>query len=105
MEYELVQVVQSEVHPKMEISMYFAYGNHKRQGVSSDTTFAAILNGERTATTRYESDYAKYPGTFDKLKSLKPGDIIAVRNTKKREDPHNTIYVRITKSLHKLVQN
>jgi len=33
-------------------TMYFKYGNQKRSDVKAENTFDAILNGERTATTR-----------------------------------------------------
>lgn len=86
----------------MEISMYFAYEGQSRQEVMSDTTFNAMLSGERTATTRYESDYAKYPGSFDKLKALREGDIITFRDTKDNKPDSRRVNVRITKALHKL---
>jgi len=69
----------TEIKPKIDSSkkisakgkMTFSYGNNKRNDVKSITTFEAIKNGERTATTRYESD-----GHIDYWKNLKEGDII-----------------------------
>jgi hypothetical protein len=36
--------------------MYYSYNGQGRPGLMANTTFDAILGGERTATTRYESD-------------------------------------------------
>ena len=36
--------------------MTFNYGNSGRDDIKSISTIEAIKNGERTATTRYESD-------------------------------------------------
>ena len=88
-----------------EFTMYFPYQGQKRADVKADTTFDAILNGERTATTRYESDYAKYPNAWNKLRSLKEGDIITFRDTKESTADSRRVNVRITKPLHKLVQD
>lgn len=52
-----------------EGTMYFAYGNNKRSDVRATTTFEAILNGERTATTRYPED-------GDYWNNTKVGDIV-----------------------------
>lgn len=78
--------------PNAEGNMTFSYGDNKRADVSSTTTFDAILNGERTATTRYESD-----GHIDYWKNLKVGDIIKWKNGKGRE-----VLVKVTKPLTKL---
>ena len=48
--------------------MTFSYGNNKRNDVKSTTTLEAIKNGERTATTRYESN-----GHIGYWKNLKIG--------------------------------
>ncbi len=53
----------------IKASMYFAYGRDARPGLTSRTTFAAILAGERTSTTRFPS----WPG-HDRWKAVKPGD-------------------------------
>lgn len=79
--------------PKAKGNMVFSYGNNKRNDVNSKTTFDAIINGERTATTRFESD-----GHIDYWKNLKVGDIVEFSNGKGK-----SILVRITKPLHKLV--
>ena len=34
--------------------MYFSYGAEKRAGIKAKSTFEAILNGERTSTTRFD---------------------------------------------------
>ena len=38
----------------MPATMYFKYGAHARPGIKSASTFDAILDGERTSTTRYD---------------------------------------------------
>lgn len=49
-----------------EGKMSYYYGNNKRQDVKSNSTLEAIKRGERTSTTRYESD-----GNIDYWKKLK----------------------------------
>lgn len=88
--------------PKTEITMYFPYDGMQRQDIMSNTTFDAVLSGERTATTRYESDYTKYPNAWQKMLSLREGDIITIRDTKDDLPESRRIQVRITKPLHKL---
>lgn len=73
--------------------MTFSYGDNKRDDVKSSTTFEAIKNGERVATTRYESD-----GHIDYWKNLKEGDVIEWENANKEK-----VLVKVTKPLHKLV--
>lgn len=38
----------------LEATMYFRYGQERRPGVTADSTFEAILLGERTSTTRFD---------------------------------------------------
>ena len=60
---------------KFDAGMYFAFSTLARPGLKAKTCFEAIVNGERTSTTRFEADsYAQ----FHKWKSLKPGDIVRV---------------------------
>ena len=77
---------------KLEGKMTYSYGSNKREDITSTTTFDAILNGERTATTRYESD-----GKLDYWKSAKVGDII-----KWESNDGRTVDVVVTKALHPL---
>jgi alkylated DNA repair dioxygenase AlkB len=78
---------------KFEGQMTYAYGQNKRAGVIANTTFDAILTGERTATTRYEtSDNIEY------WKKAKVGDIITWKS-----DDGRTVDVEVTRPLHKLV--
>jgi len=72
--------------------MKYDYGENKRSDITSNSTFDAIMNGERTATTRYASD-----GNLDYWKKAKVGDIITFDNGKGQ-----TIDVRVTKPLYKL---
>ena len=76
--------------------MAFSYGENKRTDIESSSTFEAIINGERTATTRYVSD-----GNIDYWKNLKVGDIVAFTS----KDKKGIAYVRITKPLTKLFKN
>jgi hypothetical protein len=39
-----------------QFGMYYSYNGQGRPGLMANSTFDAILGGERTATTRYESD-------------------------------------------------
>lgn len=83
-----------------EASMYFSYNGNQRSDVDSETTFEAIINGERTATTRYESEHASF------WEDLKEGDVIPIRDTKLSDDPNkNIIWIRITKAATKLSKN
>lgn len=55
--------------PKQNLGMYFSYGRDRRPGFQSESTFDAILAGERTSTTRF-GDHA------DRLKDTQPGDVV-----------------------------
>jgi ribA/ribD-fused uncharacterized protein len=55
--------------PKQNMGMYFAYGRDRRPGFQAESTFDAILAGERTSTTRF-GEHA------DRLESTKPGDVV-----------------------------
>lgn len=57
--------------PAFKSSMYFSFGRDRREGVSSETTFEAILAGERTSTTRFPSW-----GGYSRWKSMKPGEVV-----------------------------
>lgn len=78
-----------------EGNMTFSYNGNKRNDVSAETTFDAILMGERTSTTRYESD-----GHINYWKNLKRGDVVKFKDGKGRE-----VLVKITKPLTKLDNN
>lgn len=72
--------------------MTYSYGTNKRSDVVSTSTFEAIQKGERTATTRYESQ-----GNIDYWKQANVGDVIEFSDGKE-----NTVKVKVTKPLHKL---
>ena len=57
--------------PAIRSSMYFAFDGQKRPEVKSDTTFQAILAGERTSTTRFPEW-----GSLDRYEELKPGQVV-----------------------------
>lgn len=81
------------ITPAKTGKMAFSYGKGKRVDVKADTTIEAIINGERTATTRYITD-----NHIDYWKDLKVGDIVAFTSS----DEKTKVYVRITKPLTKL---
>ena len=83
------------VVPKAKGRMTFSYGNNKRSDVKANTTLEAIKNGERTATTRYESD-----GHINYWKNLKVGDIVEFTGNN-----GESVLVRVTKPLTKLSEN
>lgn len=56
---------------KLSASMYFKYDNDKRPGLESNSTFDAILDGERVSTTRFD----KYEYN-NKWKNLIEGDLV-----------------------------
>lgn len=73
----------------------YYYGNNKRQDVKSNSTLEAIKRGERTSTTRYESD-----GNIDYWKKVKVGDIV-----KFKDNNGEIVLVRVTSPLKKLDNN
>jgi len=87
----------SSVHQgvkKFQGQMTKVFGlNEKRAGIIANTAFDAIVNGERTATTRYEGE-----GNIEYWKKAKVGDIITWESADGR-----TVDVEVTKPLHKLV--
>lgn len=78
-----------------EGEMFYYYGNNKRQDVKSNSTLEAIKRGERTATTRYESD-----GKIDYWKKVKVGNIVKFKGNNEE-----TVLVRVTSPLKKLDNN
>ncbi|WP_298842278.1 macro domain-containing protein [uncultured Salinicola sp.] len=69
-------------------SMYFAFGWEARPDVKSQTTFDAILDGERTSTTRFD----KWKNS-DRWGKLKRGDL--VRFYEDREMEGKSVVVRV----------
>src|SRR3546814_5690531 len=55
--------------PAVKASMYFSYGRDRREGVSSASTFDAILAGARTSTTRFPAW-----GGYSRREAMKPGE-------------------------------
>ena len=88
-EYELAP--DQTAPAKFKGNMTFDYGENSRSELKSKSTLEAIKNGERTATTRYESQ-----GHLDYWKQAKVGDIIEW----KRGD--ESVKVMVTKPLTKL---
>ena len=92
MEYEVAD--DQDIDPNFKGQMKYKYGNYKRSDVTADSTIEAIENGERTATTRFESD-----GHLDYWKKARVGDIIEFT------DGATSIKVVVTKPLTKLVSS
>ena len=80
---------------KYSAQMVYDYNGMSRPEVKSKSTFDAILNGERRATTRYASQ-----GHLDNWKSLKVGDFVSFRSNDGRN-----LYVRITKEATTLTKD
>jgi hypothetical protein len=85
----------SNYRANYEGKMSYYYGNNKRQDVKSNSTLEAIKRGERTSTTRYESD-----GNIDYWKKVKVGDIV-----KFKDNNGEIVLVRVTSPLKKLDNN
>ena len=79
--------------PSAKGKMTFSYGSNRRSDIIANTTLEAIKNGERTATTRYESD-----GHIEYWRNLKIGDVIEWEGQNGEK-----VLVEVTKPLHKLV--
>src|SRR3546814_17400014 len=68
--------------------MYFKYGRDRRTGVSSESTFDAIVAGERTSTTRFPAW-----GGYKRWAEMKPGE--TVRFYEDREMKGRFVDVRV----------
>lgn len=55
----------------LEAGLWFRYGRQKRQGVTADSTFEAVLRGERVSTTRFK----RWAG-HDAWAKLEPGALV-----------------------------
>lgn len=77
-----------------EGNMSFKFGKNKRNGVEASSTIEAIIEGKRTATTRYEKE-----GNLDYWKNVKKGDIIRFHDEEGR-----AVYVRATEDAKKLTK-
>lgn len=88
-EYELAP--DQSVPAKFKGNMTFDYGEHGRSGLKSKSTIEAVRNGERTATTRYESQ-----GHLDYWKQAQVGDVIEWKRG------NESVKVLVTKPLTKL---
>lgn len=81
------------VEPKRySAQMVKFYGKKKRDGIKAVSTFGAILEGKRTATTRWNN--------LDFWKKVKVGDIITFKNSEGKE-----VNVRVTVAPHKLTKD
>lgn len=83
--------------PKYTINMNYDYNGDKRPEVKANSTLEAIKNGERTATTRYESDQH-----IGYLKQLKVGDIIRFVKKNKQGEIIDEVKAVVTRELHPL---
>ena len=55
----------------IEAGLWFRYGRQRRDGVTADSTFEAVLRGERVSTTRFE----RWPG-HARWREVRPGDLV-----------------------------
>lgn len=86
------------IRPAGKGRMNFSFDGEQRDGVKSKSTLAAIIRGERTATTRYKDiDYWK--------RVAKEGNIIEFYDSTSGHESRPHVYVRVTKSLHRLDEN
>lgn len=69
----------------------YNFNDHQRPEILSSNTTEAIINGEITAITKYESD-----GNMEDWNQVKVGDIVELRSEK------TSIFVEVTKPLTKL---
>ena len=82
------------VEAKFKGKMNYAYGDNFDPDVTTaETTLEAIKRGDRTATTRYESE-----GNMDYWKDAQVGDIVEFSDNK-----GNTVLVEVTKPFEKLI--
>ena len=77
---------------KLKGKMTYGYGANKRSEIKANSTFDAILSGQRVASTRYKSDE-----NIDYWKSAKVGDTITWEAADGR-----TVDVEVTRALHPL---
>lgn len=75
--------------PAFPVDMYFKYGNSKRPGVTADSTFEAILRGERTSTTRYD----KWRGS-DRWARVPEGTVVRMFEEKGNKGRHVDVRVK-----------
>lgn len=66
----------------LEATMYFAYGRDARPGFTPKSTFEAILEGQRTSTTRF-----KAWGGMERWEQLKQGDEVRFFADKDKSGP------------------
>jgi predicted NAD-dependent protein-ADP-ribosyltransferase YbiA (DUF1768 family)/O-acetyl-ADP-ribose deacetylase (regulator of RNase III) len=74
--------------PSIKASMYFPYGNQKREDVKSETTFEAIKAGERTSTTRFDAW-----GSQDRWERLPAGSVARFYSDKDMRGPSVDVVV------------
>lgn len=73
----------------MEAGLWFRYGRQKRAGVTAESTFEAVLRGERTSTTRF----ARWPG-HERWAAIRPGDDVRLFEDEARRG--RSLVVRVT---------
>lgn len=92
LEYEYVPELADGETAVLGGKMTYAYSHNKAGYVTADTTLEAVKRGERTATTRYESD-----GNIAYWKRAEVGDILEFT-----DNNGDSVFVRVTKPLTKL---
>ena len=98
-EYELAPDQNAEYPGIQQANSNFDYGSNKRNDVTSTDTLQAIKSGERTSTTRYDSD--KHIAFW---KQFKAGDYLKFVKKDKDGNVIDSVIVRITKPATRLAE-
>lgn len=97
-EFELSPDQNVNVPRSRTATMNFDYNGRQRPGITATSTIEAIKNGERTATTRYESD-----NNIDSFwKQFKVGDYVKFEKRNSNREVIDSVIVVVTKPLTKL---
>lgn len=97
-EFELSPDQSINVPRNRTATMNFDYNGRQRPGITATSTIEAIKNGERTATTRYESD-----GNIDSFwKQFKVGDYVKFEKRNSNREVIDSVIVVVTKPITKL---
>lgn len=97
-EFELSPDQSVNVPRSRTATMNFDYNGRQRPGITATSTIEAIKNGERTATTRYESD-----GNIDSFwKQFKVGDYVKFEKRNSNREVIDSVIVVVTKPITKL---
>lgn len=97
-EFELSPDQSVNVPRSRTATMNFDYNGQQKPDITATSTIEAIKNGERTATTRYESD-----GNIDSFwKQFKVGDYVKFEKRNSNREVIDSVIVVVTKPITKL---